>query len=130
MTMNIKFDNRRKYHRVNFDGKADLDFITASHNYCQVKNLSSTGMFLLGNFQQQNLKYCRIVLFHKEKSRNNCLRASGEFVWGNAEGVGLRFTSMTFENYMLLHTTLINKTEQPAIILREFPKDCPFEISS
>ena len=88
MTMNIKFDNRRKYHRINFDRKVDLDFITTSHNGCQVKNLNLTGMFILGNFHHQKLKYCRIVLFHKEKSGNNCLRASGEIVWGNAEGIG------------------------------------------
>lgn len=128
--MNNKFDNRRKFHRINFDGMINLKFIDNSYDCCQVKNLSLTGMFILGNFQQQNLKYCRAVLFHKEKSGNNCLRASAKVIWSNAEGVGLIFTAMTFENYMLLHTTLINNTEQPEIILREFPKDCPFEISN
>ena len=128
--MNMNFDNRRKFHRISFDGQANLDFITNSYDRCQIRNISLTGMFVEGRFQQKQVQYCRIALFHKEKSENNCLRASGKVVWSNEEGVGLQFTAMSFENYMLLLTTLINKAEQPAIILKEFPKDCPFEITS
>ena len=86
-------------------------------------------MFVVGNFQQHQVENCHIRLFHKEKSGNNCLRASGKVVWNNNEGVGLKFTAMTFENYMLLLTTLINKAKLPAIILREFPKNPPFEVN-
>ena len=128
--MNMKIYNRRKFHRINFDGQASLDFINGSYECCQIKNLSLTGMFVAGEFQRQHLENCRIVVFHKEKSGNNCLRASGKVVWCNDEGVGLEFTTMSFENYMLLLTTLVDKAEQPAVILREFPKNCPFEISS
>ena len=125
----MKFDNRRNFHRINFAGKVNLQFIDNRYDGCQIKNLSLTGMFIKGNFQQQREINCLVRLFHKENSGNNSLRASGEVVWNNDEGVGLRFTSMTFENYMLLQTTLINKAEQPVAILRELPKNCPFEIT-
>ena len=127
--MNMKFDNQRKFHRVNFDGMVNLKFNDDSYDCCQIKNLSLTGMFVIGNFQQQ-MGNCLVKLFHKEKCGNNSLQASGEVVWSNVEGVDLKFTTMSFENYMLLQTTLINKAEHPAIILRELPKNCPFEISS
>ena len=124
----MKFDNRRKFHRINLNGKVNLKFTDDRYDCYQIKNLSLTGMFVIGNFQQQQVEDCHIELFHKEKSANNCLRASGKVIWSNNEGVGLKFTGMTFRSYMLLLTTLINKAKQPAIILREFPKNAPFEI--
>ena len=124
--MNIKFENRRKYHRINFDGTVNLEFRRHSYGYLQVKDLSLTGMFVKGNFQQRSMENCHIKIFHKEKSGNNCLRALGEIVWSNDEGVGLKFTTMTVENYILLQTTLIYQAENPEIVLREFPQECPF----
>jgi hypothetical protein len=125
----MKQDNRRKFHRIDFDGKVSLNFTDDSFECCQIKNLSLTGMFVQGKFWEQEEEDCNIRIFHKEKSANNCLRASGKVVWSNDEGAGLQFTAMTFENYMLLLTTLINKADRPAIILREFPKNSPFEIT-
>ena len=75
-------------------------------------------------------KDCEIQLFHNDKSGNNSLRASAEVVWSDAGGIGLKFTNMTFENYMLLMTTLINNAELPSIVLNQFPKNSPFEISN
>ena len=86
-------------------------------------------MFVKGNFKQQEGN-CLVRVFHKETSGNNSLQASGEVVWNNDEGIGLKFTSMSFENYMLLHTTLINKAAQPALVLHELPENSPFEITS
>ena len=128
--MNIKHNNRRKFHRINFDGKANIKFIDDSYDWCHVKDLSLTGMFVKGNFKRHQLEDCHVQLFHKEKSGNNSLHVSARVVWSNEAGVALRFTTMSFENYMLLHTTLINKAEQPAIILHEFPENSPFEITS
>jgi hypothetical protein len=127
--MDMKVQNRRNFYRINFDGMANVEIGNENYDCCQVKNLSLTGMFVKGNFQQQ-VGDCLINLFHKEKCGNNSLQASGEIVWSNDEGVDLKFTTMSFENYILLQTTLINKAEQPATILRELPKDSPFEISN
>ena len=125
----MKFQNQREFHRINFSGKTSLQFIDNSYESCQIKNLSLTGMFVLGNFKHQREENCLVRLFHEENSGDNSLRASGEVVWNNGEGAGLRFTSMTFENYMLLQTTLINKANKPIEILRELPENCPFDIT-
>ncbi len=128
--MNMNFEDRRMFHRVNFDGLVDLEFNRQSYDCCEVKDLSLTGMYVLGKICKRQFSNCFIRLFHKEKSGNNCVRALAEVIWSNDSGVGLRFTGMTFANYMLLQTTLIDKAEQPEIILREFPRDFPFEITS
>jgi len=128
--MNIKSKNRRKFHRINIDGQVNLDFIDDVYKDCLIKNLSLTGMFVIGNFQQRYAENCSINIFHKTKSNNINLQASAEVVWGDDEGIAFKFTSMTFDSYMMLVSTLINNAEQPAIILREFPKNCPYEIMS
>ena len=128
--MTIQFENRRKFHRINFDGQVSLDFIDEIYDRCQIKNLSLTGMFVIGNFQQQQAENCSVNILHKTKSKKTKLRASAKVVWGDDEGIAFKFTSMTFENYMLLVSTLINNAEQPAIILREFPKSCPYKIAN
>ena len=128
--MNIKSENRRKFHRINFDGQVNLDFVDDIYDHCQIKNLSLTGMFVKGNFQQQHAENCSINIFDKTKSKKTNLRASAEVVWGSDKGIAFKFTSMTFDSYMLLVSTLINNAEQPAIILHEFPKSCPYEITN
>ena len=97
----MKFKNRRKFHRINFDGKVNLQFADGSYDCCQIKNLSLTGMFVEGDFQQHSVEDCHIKLFHKETSGDNSLKATGKVVWCNEEGLGMQFTQMTFEDYML-----------------------------
>ena len=126
---NMKIENRRKHHRINFEGMVDLQFDDYSYDCRQVKNLSLTGMFVKGNFHHQKMKDCQVKIFQKDKEGDNCLKACGRIVWGSDEGIGLEFTSMTFENYMLLMTTLRNEAEHPEDILRNFPEKFPFKVS-
>ena len=86
-------------------------------------------MFVIGNFRRHEIEDCVVKLYHKETSGNNCVQAQGKVVWSDDKGAGLKFTAMTLENYMLLQRTLIDKAEEPEIILREFPINSPFEIS-
>ena len=128
--MNIKLVERRKYHRIDFDGQVDLNFTADSYECYQAQNINLTGIFVTGAFQKQQAGKCFVNLFNRTESEEIYLKATARVVWGNPEGLGLRFTSMAFESYMSLLTTLINNAEQPVIILREFPKICPFEIKS
>ena len=128
--MNIKFENRRRFHRINFDGQVNLDFMGDQHNHCQIKNLSLTGMFVTGNFPPPQTKSCLINISHNRKSEKIHLRASGKVVRSTVDGIGVNFTSMTLDNYMLLHATLIDEAEFPLVLLSEFPEICPFEITS
>ena len=124
----MNFINRRKFHRINFDGFVSIEIGDHYYDCCQIKDLSLTGIFVLGNFQQHHTKNCLVRIFHKEKSGNNSLFASGYIVWNSDEGIGLKFTKMTLANYILLQETLSKKAEEPVTILQEFPDNYPFEI--
>ena len=126
----MEIDNRRKFQRIDFDGKVELKFANYSYDSCPVKNISLTGLFIEGNFRKSKAINCHVQIFHKDKNGNNALRALAKVVWKNNEGIGLEFTTMSFENYLLLQTTLINKAKEPEPILRELPNNCPFLISN
>jgi len=126
----MEIDNQRKFQRIDFDGMVELKFVNYSYDSCLVKNISLTGLFIEGNFPKCKAINCHVQIFHKDKDGNNSLRALARVVWKNNEGIGLKFTEMTFENYLLLQTTLINKSRESEPILRELPENCPFLISS
>ena len=128
--MNSKFDNRRKFHRINLDGQVGLDFMNDNYDNGQIKNLSLTGMFVIGNFQQQQAEDCLINYSHKTKHNEINLHASAKVVRNNDEGIAFKFISMKLDSYMSLVTTLIHEADDPSTILQELPKNYPFEITS
>ena len=65
--MKMKFDDQRKFHRVNFDGRVNLKFLNYSYDYCQIKNLCLTGLFIEGNFLKRKAINCHVQIFHKDK---------------------------------------------------------------
>ena len=125
----MKTPERRKFHRIQYDGQVKVKLAGESDNFFSAGNLSLTGLFVQGNFQQTPDQDCLIQFVRKEKPENTYLEMIGKVVWSNENGMGVKFTSMKFNNYMLLISTLINNAEQPAIILSEIPKDCPYEIA-
>ena len=128
--MKIKFDNRRKFHRINLDGQVNLDFMNDNYDNCQIKNLCLTGMFVIGNFPQQQTEDCLINYSHKTTHNEINLHASAKVVRNNDEGIAFEFISMKLDSYMSLVTTLIHEADDPSTILQELPKNYPFEITS
>lgn len=127
--MSTSCDNQSKFQSVKFNGLVNLQFRKGSYEGFRVRNLSLGGIFVEGKLQQHQMEDCLIRLFHKEPTGNNSIKATGKIVRSTEEGVELQFTSMTFENYTLLQTTLIKNAPQPAAILREIPKASPFQVT-
>ena len=127
--MIVEPDKRRKFTRIHFDRLVNLGFTDNSYDHCRIQNLSISGMFAIGTFQQQIGENCHIDLVQKGISTNLTLRASAKVVWTNDEGVAVEFTSMTFDSYMFLQTTLLCEVENPLSIVCEFPDNCPFQIT-
>ena len=127
--MNIQSKYRRRFHRVNIDEEVNLESTGDAYNHCRVKNMSVGGMFVAGFFPQKNAENCKIKIYAHPNSNKPCFRAAVSVVWNNEEGSGLKFTAMNPESYMFLRTTLINNAEQPAVIIYDLAKPCPFEIA-
>ena len=127
--MNDIFKNRRKFHRINYDGQVNLEFCGEKYDHRQIKNLCLTGIFVNGNFSQQHNENCLVKFIDERERREIQLRTEAEVVWTNDVGVALKFTSMTFTSYKLLQKTLLVEAEEPLALLKEFPIISPFEIT-
>lgn len=126
----MKFKNRRKFHRISFDGKANVEIGDEVYECCQVKNLSLSGMYVAGNIKYKQGENCLISFVRDGNPQKVYLQASGKIIWGNDKGFGLQFTSMNADHYQVLVTVLINNAEMPATILSQIPQKSPYEKST
>jgi len=126
--MIVEPDKRRKFTRIHFDRLVNFVFTDNSYDHCRIQNLSISGMFAIGTFQQQIGENCHIDLVQKGISTNLTLRTSAKVVWTNDEGIAIEFTSMTFDSYMFLQVALLSEVEDPLPLVIELPEKCPFEI--
>ena len=127
--MIVEQDTRRKSARIHLDRHVNLMFTRDSYDHRQTKNLSLTGMFATGNFQQQVGELCLLNLDQTEMPSDLSLHASAEVVRNNDEGVAVKFTSMPFHSFMFLQITLLNETEYPFNINQILPDTYPFEVT-
>jgi len=110
--MIIEQDKHRKFTRINIDRQVKLDFIDGSY-YSKVKNLSLTGMFIIGNFQKHEGKYCLIDIYQTGKSTDLSLRASARVVRKNDKGIAIEFVSMPFDSCKFLQSTVPETENYP-----------------
>ena len=96
--MIIEQDNARNFARVHFDHQVNVDFMYGSYDHYQTKNLSLTGMFVIGDFQHHVGEDCLVNLVQTGKSTDISLQALAKVVRKDDEGIAVEFTSMPFGN--------------------------------
>ena len=111
--MFIKQDNKRKSTRIHLNRPVNLRFTSDGYDHCHTKDLSLTGMFATGNFQQQVGESCLVNLDQTENSTDFNLHASAKVVRNNNEGLAIKFTSIPFFSFMFLQITLLKESEYP-----------------
>jgi len=121
--------SKRKYIRIEIIQQARLDFGEVSYDPCRIKDLSLTGMFVLGGFGQKAGDECTIRYSQTCSSSHFYFKARARVVRITDEGLAIEFVSMPLDSYMLLQTTLIYEAVDPIAIGLQLPDDCPFEIT-
>lgn len=124
----MKGQERRKFHRIEYDAPVNIKLRDLSYDSCNAGNLSLTGLFVQGDFPQVQGRECFVEFVRKDNPNHSFLKVTAKIVWSGNDGMGLEFTSIEHQNYMNLISTLINNAEQPAIILSEIPRACPYKL--
>ena len=119
--MIIEPDNPRKFTRIRLDQQVKLDFIDDSY-YSKVQNLSMAGMFIVGDFQEHEGKYCLVDLYQTEISTDLSLRASARVVRKDAKGLAIEFVSMPSDSYKFLQSRLPRSEDYPFKITDDSPE--------
>lgn len=127
--MEIKPDSYRKFTRILFDRYVNLEFVRSCYKECQVKDLSISGMFVLGDFQELEDNYCIVNLVQTGVSTGLSLNALAKVARREKDGIAVEFSSMPFDSYMFLQVTLLNESEDPFINEKILSEECPFEVT-
>jgi len=120
--------NKRQFTRIHFTRKVRLQFDGTDYEFCQIKDLSLTGMFVFGSFKQKVGDTFIVNLCQTGASTKLAMNATAKVVWINDYGLAIQFKSMAFDSYMFLQTTLLYEAENPLFIGLELPEKRPFEI--
>jgi hypothetical protein len=122
-------ESRRNYFRINFDRHVDMEFAKHRYDGCQIRDLSLNGMFVAGNFKQQESDPCLVNLVQKSKTTELRLQALAKVVRQEDLGLAVEFTSMTFDSYMYLQTLLLNHNENLLVMAKMLAENCPFHVT-
>jgi hypothetical protein len=121
-------ENKRRFSRIDFSQQANIKFRGTNYENCMIKDLSLTGMFVFGQFPQEADDKCLIKYSQTSATSHFYFKAAARVVRKNDEGIGIVFTSMPPNSYMLLETTLLYESQDPLSIGLQLPDNCPFEI--
>ena len=128
--MIIKPDSHRKFNRTSFDRHVDIEFISDKYDNCQIKDLSLAGMFVKGDFKQDHVETkCSINFVQDGISTNLCLEMHAKVVRRNDDGIAVEFSSMPFDSYIFLQSSLIHETEDSILLSNLLIETCPFNIA-
>ena len=121
---------RRRHARIDLERQVELEFFTEVYDKCQVKNISSGGMFILGKFPPELDDRCYINFTQTSQNTRLTLQAFAKVVRRNDEGIALEFTSMSFESLLSLEMILLyEEKEKTSRVEIKLPEVLPFEVS-
>lgn len=121
---------KRHYVRIHFERQVQIEFFTDVYDNCQVKNISLGGIFVIGKFSHNLDDQCYVNFTQKSKETYLTFQALAKVIRQETEGIGLKFTSMSFESLLSLEMILLYQArEQSSDSKINLPKDLPFKIS-
>ncbi|MDW7773562.1 MAG: PilZ domain-containing protein [Desulfobulbaceae bacterium] len=121
---------RRHYERIHFERQVQVDFFTEMYNQCQVRNISLSGIFVIGKFSHNAEEQCYVNFVQKGKNVYLTLEALAKVVRREEEGIALQFTAMSFESLLSLEMILLYQArEESADAEMKLPEELPFEIN-
>lgn len=119
---------KRRFTRVNVAKAASLDFQEANKFPCRIKNLSLAGLYVFSRAAQDRDSQCSVVFHQSAPGVDLVIQANARVVRQDKDGMGMEFTSMTYDSYMLLKMILLNETEDPVAVSLEYANHRPFKV--
>ncbi|MCI5221490.1 MAG: PilZ domain-containing protein [Candidatus Electrothrix sp. AR4] len=125
--LNMANKNKRQFSRINIQWDARLDF--GAKKYKQtINNISLSGIYVKGCFNQQTGDICSIIL--NQADSDVAIHATGSIARINDDGMALEFTSMKLDIFFLLQTILLHEAVDPATVGEEFVNNINLEIEN
>ncbi|XOF32415.1 MAG: PilZ domain-containing protein [Candidatus Electrothrix sp. YB6] len=112
--------NRRRFARISLHWAAHLDFGVKEYKRF-VANVSLSGFYVEGDFQQNSKDLCVVKLTPSGLlNTEEAVRAVGTVTRLSENGMAVEFLSMKLDSFFFLETTLLYRAVDPAALGREF----------
>jgi hypothetical protein len=110
--------NQRKFSRIAIQRAVQLDFSKKKYHGV-LNNISLSGLFVQGTFQQSKGDLCKIFIKDSNGYSDYAIHALGLIVRQNENGVGIEFIAMKKDRYEFLKKALLNHSTNPLIVKNE-----------
>jgi len=120
---------KRRFVRIHFERQVQVDFFSEIYDQGEVKNISLGGVYISGQFPHQVGDKCHVTVVQRGNKTYLTLKALAVVVRSDDEGIGLQFTSMSFESLLSLEMILIFEArEKSPNIDMKLPEELPFDV--
>ncbi|MCI5224498.1 MAG: PilZ domain-containing protein [Candidatus Electrothrix sp. AR4] len=115
----MKNENRRRFSRIHMQWAIKLNFgLTEYKGY--IGNISLTGLYVKGNFNQSIGDLCTIKLKRSGLFKESAILAVGSISRCTGSGIAIEFTSMKLDSFFFLQSSLLHKMIDPSVLGKEF----------
>ena len=119
---------RRNNNRIFISRMADVAFNNRQSNLYPTRNISLSGMFIVGRFSHETGSICAVTLNECWADRTFVLNFTGKVTRLERDGIAIRYTEMGLSTFSLLQTLLLYQSRNPTAMGEEFTRDCLFAI--
>lgn len=119
--------DRRRFSRINMQWAVRLDFGLTEYKRF-VDNVSLSGLYIEGEFQQLIGDICAISLKQSSLFEDDAVQAVGYIARITDHGMAVEFFSMKLDSFFFLQTALYSKAVNPAMLGKEFLSNNIFEL--
>jgi hypothetical protein len=120
--------NDRNNNRIFISRMVGVTFKNSESKICPIRNISLSGIFIVGQFSNKVGSTCTITLHKDWANRQFVLDLCGSVTRVEKNGIAVSFTEMDLNTFYLLQTLLLYESNNPAAMGEEFTKDCSFAI--
>jgi hypothetical protein len=118
----------RNNNRIFISRMVGVTFKNRGSKICPTKDISLSGMFIVGQFNNKVGSLCTISLHEDWANRQFVLNLSGSVTRVEKKGIAVCYTEMDLNTFYLLQTLLLYESRNPTAMGEEFTKDCSFAI--
>ena len=122
-------NNVRNNARIFLSRAVGITFNSNHKNIYPTRNISLSGMYVVGKFWQQQGNLCEISLAERWLDRQFVMTLSGRVTRQETDGIAIQFTEMDQETLSSLQTLLLYESKTPTLMGEEFAQGFSFAIS-
>jgi hypothetical protein len=125
--INMEHKNKRQFTRINIQWNAQIDFGSKRCYKRHVKDISLSGIYVKGHFDQHAGGICTIILNQSNVDSDLDIHAACSIIRVNDDGMALEFVSMKLNDFIHLQTALLYEADDPVILGTEFVNNIDLE---